>query len=77
VLDREQEWLRDVLVIVALGATVLAEHTDEVKVIEQGRMNVTIDTLVRIANALGVALVDLFQTPRPEKVVRGRPRTRP
>jgi len=44
--------------------------------IEQGRANVTIDTLVRIANALDVALIELFQPAKPgSRVVKpGRPK---
>lgn len=43
--------------------------------IEQGRANVTLDTLVRIANALGVSPMDLFRAPRASsRVVKpGRP----
>lgn len=42
--------------------------------IEQGRLNVTVDTLVRIANALDVPLAELFKAPQVRAVKRGRPK---
>jgi len=42
--------------------------------IEQGRMNVTIDTIVRIANALGVAVAELFKRPTTRAARPGRPK---
>ena len=43
--------------------------------IEQGRMNVTLDTLTRLANALGVDVVELFKAPTTKKSPRpGRPK---
>lgn len=44
--------------------------------IEQGRVNVTIDTLVRIANALDVGPGDLFRKPKSgsRTVKPGRPK---
>jgi transcriptional regulator with XRE-family HTH domain len=42
--------------------------------IEQGRMNVTVDTLVRIASALRVELSELFVEPTGKKQKPGRPR---
>jgi transcriptional regulator with XRE-family HTH domain len=42
--------------------------------IEQGRMNVTVDTLVRIAKVLKVGLADLFAKPKTRKASLGRPR---
>jgi transcriptional regulator with XRE-family HTH domain len=44
--------------------------------IEQGRANVTLDTLVRIANALEVEVIALFERPRASsRVVKpGRPK---
>jgi transcriptional regulator with XRE-family HTH domain len=41
--------------------------------IEQGRANVTVDTLVRIGQALEVSLLELFRAPRSRKVKTGRP----
>jgi transcriptional regulator with XRE-family HTH domain len=41
--------------------------------IEQGRMNVTVDTLLRISNALDVALPELFKPPKVRNVKPGRP----
>lgn len=41
--------------------------------IEQGRMNTTVDTLSRIARALGVDVIDLFRRPKTRKVKPGRP----
>jgi hypothetical protein len=41
--------------------------------IVQRRMNVTVDTLVRIANALEVEMVALFKRPKSFKVHTGRP----
>ena len=42
--------------------------------IEQGRQNVTVDTLVRIAKALGVGVPELFAQPAARKSPPGRPR---
>ena len=42
--------------------------------IEQGRMNTTVETLVRIAKVLRVDIVDLFAKPKTKKVSVGRPR---
>jgi transcriptional regulator with XRE-family HTH domain len=41
--------------------------------IEQGRANVTIDTLVRVATALTASLPDLFVAPVARRVPVGRP----
>lgn len=41
--------------------------------IEQGRANVTVDTLVRVSNALDVPLLELFRAPRNRTVRPGRP----
>jgi transcriptional regulator with XRE-family HTH domain len=45
--------------------------------IEQGRSNATVDTLVRIAHALGVDILDLFKKPKDRSVKPGRPRQKP
>lgn len=42
--------------------------------IEQGRQNLTLDTLVRVADALGVDVRDLFVTPSIGPSQRGRPK---
>jgi len=42
--------------------------------IEQGRMNTTVETLVRIAKALKVGVADLFAKPKTKKASVGRPR---
>lgn len=42
--------------------------------IEQGRANVTVDTLVRLANALVTTVADLFGAPSVRSVRPGRPR---
>lgn len=42
--------------------------------IEQGRMNATVDTLVRIAKALKVSVSDLFTKPESKRSKVGRPR---
>lgn len=43
--------------------------------IEQGRQNVTVETLVRIANFLEVSLADLFAAPASNRAARpGRPK---
>lgn len=43
--------------------------------IEQGRMNVTVDTLVRLVNMLGAASVsELFVKPKVKSVPKGRPK---
>jgi transcriptional regulator with XRE-family HTH domain len=41
--------------------------------IEQGRANVTIDTLVRVAHGLKVELAELFVTPTSKRAKPGRP----
>lgn len=41
--------------------------------IEQGRMNVTIDTLVRVAHGLQVDMAELFVAPKARRGRRGRP----
>lgn len=42
--------------------------------IEQGRQNVTLDTIVRIAKVLDVGLPDLFRAPRSPKPTKVRSR---
>lgn len=42
--------------------------------IEQGRANVTIDTLVRVASGLKVEVSELFVQPRTKRAKPGRPR---
>lgn len=42
--------------------------------IEQGRANVTIDTLVRVANGLKVELAELFVAPSAKRTRPGRPK---
>ena len=43
--------------------------------IELGRQNLTIRSLVRLANGLGVPLARLFKAPRSRAVRPGRPRS--
>lgn len=45
--------------------------------IERGAQNLTIKTLVRVANALDVRTAELFAAPTSREVRRGRPRKRP
>lgn len=45
--------------------------------IEGGRANVTLDSLVRIANALDTPILSLFKAPKSLEVPKGRPRRRP
>jgi XRE family transcriptional regulator, regulator of sulfur utilization len=45
--------------------------------LEQGRVNMTMDTLVRLANGFGVPVGSLFRKPRVTKVKPGRPRRTP
>jgi transcriptional regulator with XRE-family HTH domain len=42
--------------------------------VEQGRANVTLGTLVRIANGLKVELAELFVAPTAKRAKPGRPR---
>jgi len=42
--------------------------------IEQGRLNTTVDTLVRISNALDVDLAQLFVAPKRRRSRPGRPK---
>ncbi len=44
--------------------------------IEQGRANVTVKTLLRLAECFDVALIELFRTPKARTVRPGRPRKR-
>jgi UDP-N-acetylglucosamine 1-carboxyvinyltransferase len=55
-------------------AEVLGMLTPNFARIEQGRQNVTLDTLVRLANALGVRVSDLMRTPQAVTVRPGRPK---
>jgi len=41
--------------------------------IEQGRMNVTVDTLVRLSKGLGVEIGEFFAKPKVRKARVGRP----
>jgi HTH-type transcriptional regulator/antitoxin HipB len=41
--------------------------------VEQGRQNVTVDTVVRVAQVLGVPLAELFRLPRTRSIPPGRP----
>lgn len=41
--------------------------------IEQGRQNLTLRTLVRVAQVLGVQVIALFEAPTAKQVRRGRP----
>jgi transcriptional regulator with XRE-family HTH domain len=45
--------------------------------IEQGRQNVTMDTLVRIARVLDVGLVELFRVPRARSTRASKKPARP
>ena len=56
------------------GAVQLGMLTPNYARIEQGRMNVTIDTVVRLANMLGVSVADLFIKPKVKTVPKGRPK---
>jgi transcriptional regulator with XRE-family HTH domain len=42
--------------------------------LEQGRQNLTIDTLVRVAKLLDVEVADLFARPEEPKPRKGRPK---
>lgn len=42
--------------------------------LEQGRLDLRLSTIVRLANALRVNIADLFQIPKQRKVTYGRPR---
>jgi transcriptional regulator with XRE-family HTH domain len=44
--------------------------------VEQGRANVTVDTLVRVANAFEVPVAALFKKPKATTVATGRPAKR-
>jgi transcriptional regulator with XRE-family HTH domain len=41
--------------------------------VEQGRQNATVDTVVRVAQALEVSLAELFRLPRTRSIPPGRP----
>lgn len=44
--------------------------------VEAGEQNLTLKTLIKFANLLGVRVADLFAAPKPRSVRRGRPRRR-
>ena len=46
---------------------------DNYRKIERGRINCTVDTLDRLAEALGVKIADLFTEPTNRQVRKGRP----
>jgi transcriptional regulator with XRE-family HTH domain len=56
------------------AATKLGMQAPNYARIEQGRVNATVHTLVRIARFLDVSLADLFLPPRSRAVRPGRPR---
>jgi transcriptional regulator with XRE-family HTH domain len=55
----------------------LAENADVtvqyIQRIEAGRENLTVRSLVRLANLLGVSIVEIFEEPLPRPVKPGRP----
>ncbi|MCW5818159.1 MAG: helix-turn-helix transcriptional regulator [Labilithrix sp.] len=69
---RERHGLTQANVAEAIGTTV-----PNLQRIEYGTQNVTLETLVRIANAIGVRVVEMFEEelegPK-KKRTRGRPR---
>lgn len=70
---KEKRWTQDEL------AAALGHQTYKyVQSIEGGKQNLEIETLVKIANALGVELVELFKPPKDPSPARpGRPRNPP
>ena len=46
---------------------------DNYRKIERGRINCTVETLDRLAEALGVKIADLFTEPTNREVRKGRP----
>jgi transcriptional regulator with XRE-family HTH domain len=56
------------------AASELAMEVTNFARIEQGRVNVTVKTLVRVARCLDVPLIEVFRSPRSRTVRPGRPR---
>jgi transcriptional regulator with XRE-family HTH domain len=57
-------------------ATLVQATVQWISRVERGQENLTLGTLAKVANALGVKVVDLFGAPKlsPRSVKRGRPR---
>jgi transcriptional regulator with XRE-family HTH domain len=68
-LRRERAWTQEEL------AERLGLQTNNLQRIELGMQNLTVRSLVRLANALGVTLGDLFEPPTSRTVRPGRPRS--
>jgi len=68
-LRRERGWTQEVF------AARLGIQPNSLQRIETGRQNVTVHTLVRFGNGLGVPLAALFETPSDRTVRTGRPRS--
>jgi transcriptional regulator with XRE-family HTH domain len=67
-LRRERGWTQEQL------AERLGLQTNNLQRIELGMQNLTVRSLARLANGLGVKLPSLFETPRSHVVRPGRPR---
>ncbi len=68
-LRREHGWTQEVF------AAKLGMQPNSLQRIELGMQNVTVFTLVRLANGLGVPLAALFVPPEDRAVRPGRPRS--
>lgn len=68
-LRRERGWTQEEL------AERLGLQTNNLQRIELGMQNLTVRSLVRLSNGLGVALGELFEQPRNRAVRPGRPRS--
>ena len=68
-LRRERGWTQEVF------AGKLGMQPNSLQRIELGMQNVTVFTLVRFANGLGVPLASLFEAPEDRPVRPGRPKS--
>lgn len=68
-LRRERGWTQETF------AERLGLQANNLQRIELGMQNLTIRSLVRLANGLSVSLGALFEVPRDRTVRQGRPRT--
>jgi transcriptional regulator with XRE-family HTH domain len=68
-LRRDRGWTQEAL------AERLGLQANNLQRVELGMQNLTVRSLVRLANGLGVSLASLFEAPRDRTVRPGRPRS--
>ena len=73
---RIAECRRDLALTQDQFAADIGMDTNNLQRIELGMQNLTLRSVTRLANALGVGVASLFELPRSRAVRRGRPTTR-